>query len=90
MIVIILSFKTSGISQTSYTDNQNTQAALRDFLSNFINNISITDINSVTNQAAMLSQLTSQTDQITRNTAVKLFFNFIAIKEMICFLNFNL
>lgn len=50
----------------------NNQAAVRDFLATFINNISISDLDSIIQQSAMLYQLSSATDQITRNTAVRI------------------
>lgn len=48
----------------------NQQSVLRDYLSTFINTLSITDVNSIANQAAMLTSLTSATGEITRNLAV--------------------
>lgn len=53
-----------------YADNQNLQAQWREYLAGFINNLSISDINSILNQASMLNALTSVTDSVTRTTAV--------------------
>lgn len=49
---------------------------MRDYLSTFVNTLSITDVNSISNQAAMLTSLTSSTGEITRNLAVSYFDNF--------------
>ena len=48
----------------------NDQSALRDYLATFVNNLSISDINSISNQAALLTSLTAASGEVTRNTAV--------------------
>lgn len=42
---------------------------MRDFLADFINNMSISDISSIKSQASMLKEITGQIDEITRNLA---------------------
>lgn len=58
-------------SSAAYLTAINDQAAVRDFLASFINNISISGVDSILQQAAMLYQLSLQINQITRNTAVR-------------------
>ena len=50
--------------------NRNQRSQVRDALINYINNLSISDMDSLRTQAGMLSMLTSQTDEITRNSEV--------------------
>lgn len=61
------------MTEEQYLANQNLQAQLRQYLSSFINNISVSNIDSILQQSAMLNELTSSTDSITRTMAVKLF-----------------
>ena len=53
-----------------YNSNRNKRAKTRDALSKFINGISISDMDSVRTQLGMLSMLSSQTDEISRQTEV--------------------
>lgn len=57
-------------SDSLYQINRNLRSKVRDALIIFINNISISDMDSLRTQAGMLSLLTSQTDEITRISAV--------------------
>ena len=50
--------------------NRNQRAYFRKILVEFINNISIFDMDSIRTQAGMLAMITSQTDEITRNIQV--------------------
>jgi hypothetical protein len=64
-----------------YNLNRNKRAKARDSLSQFINGISISDMDSVRTQLGMLSMLSSQTDEISRLTQVNILkFRFKNIK----------
>ena len=52
----------------AYEQNRNKRADLRDAITNYINNISISDLDSVRTQASMLAAVTSQTDELTRKS----------------------
>jgi len=52
--------------------NRNERAKARDFLISFVNAISISDMDAVRTQAGMLSMLTSQIDEISQMSEVKL------------------
>jgi hypothetical protein len=54
-----------------YEANRNLRSQARDSLIAFINMISISGMDSLRTQAGMLSMLTSQTDEITRNSEVQ-------------------
>ena len=53
-----------------YELNRNERSRTRDALSSYVNNLSIFDMDSIRSQAGMLSILTSQSDEVTRYTAV--------------------
>ena len=55
----------------------------------FLNNISITDMDSVKTQAGMLAMITSQTDEISRATEVNYLFFRINPNLKSLFLYFN-
>ncbi len=54
----------------SYELSRNKRSQTRDSLSQYINNISISNMDSVRTQLGMLSMLTSQTDELSRKSAV--------------------
>ena len=58
-------------SNSMYETNRNLRSLARDSLISFVNTISISDMDSLRTQAGMLSILTSQTDEITRNSEVQ-------------------
>ena len=58
-------------SNSLYEKNRNPRSLARDSLISFVNTISISDMDSLRTQAGMLSMLTSQTDEITRNSEVQ-------------------
>ncbi len=60
-------------SNSLYETNRNLRSLARDSLIAFVNTISISDMDSLRTQAGMLSMLTRQTDEITRNSEVKNF-----------------
>ncbi|CAF0863211.1 unnamed protein product [Brachionus calyciflorus] len=57
----------SNIDESQYEMNRNERANMRDFIGNYINNLSISDISSIKFQSSMLKELTAQTDEISRN-----------------------
>ena len=57
---------------STYEANRNQRADTRDALITYINNISVSDVNSVRTQSSMLATVTSQTDEISRKSAVNL------------------
>ena len=65
-------------SNSLYEKNRNLRSQARDSLIAFVNMICISDMDSLRTQASMLSMLTSQTDEITRNSEVK---NLIKLKK---------
>ncbi len=64
--------KTPAIDKYQYDLNRNKRSQARDSLINYINNISIFDMDSVRTQLGMLVMVTSQTDEISRNSGVNL------------------
>ena len=58
-----------------YEINRNLRSQARDALISFVNNISISNMDSLRTQAGMLSILTSQTDEISRSSEVLKSFN---------------
>ena len=50
--------------------NRNLRSKARDALIHFVNNISIFDMDSIRTQVGMLAMITSQTDEITRQSEV--------------------
>ncbi len=58
--------------KNEYDLNRNERAKARDFLISFVNSISISDMDTVRTQAGMLSMLTSQIDEISQKSEVKL------------------
>ncbi len=63
--------KTLNLDSDNYNINRNLRSKARDALAAFINGLSISDISSVRTQLGMLSMMTSQTDEISRNTGVR-------------------
>jgi hypothetical protein len=55
-----------------YNQNLNTYANARDYLITFTTNLAITTPNSIKLQASSLAQMTQTTNQLTRNTLVRL------------------
>ncbi len=55
-----------------YNQNLNTYVNARDYLITFTTNLAITTINSIKLQASSLAQMTQATNQLTRNTLVRL------------------
>lgn len=58
------------MTEIQFEENRNKRANARDYLANFVNNISISDINSIKAQSSMLKELTIQSDEVSRNLAV--------------------
>ena len=58
------------INAYKYNLNRNIRSSARDALIKYLNSISIFDMDSVRTQLGMLVMVTSQTDEITRNSAV--------------------
>ncbi len=74
MIKLVYNFclKTPAIDKYQYDLNRNKRSQARDALINYINNISIFDMDSVRTQLGMLVMVTSQTDEISRSSGVNL------------------
>ena len=53
-----------------YESNRNKRSKSRDSWSQYVNNISISNMDSVRMQLGMLSMLTSQTNELSRSTQV--------------------
>jgi hypothetical protein len=53
-----------------YWTSRNHRAQARDALAFFINNLSVSDMDSIRTQIGMLSMISSQTDEISRKTEV--------------------
>ena len=58
--------------KNEYELNRNKRAKVRDSLISYVNTLSISDMDTVRTQAGMLSMLTSQIDEISQNSEVKL------------------
>ncbi len=56
-----------------YWISRNHRSQARDALAVFINNLSVSDMDSIRTQIGMLSMISSQTDEISRNTEVTFF-----------------
>ena len=63
--------KNLNITLILYETNRNKRSQARDTLSQYVNNISISNMDSVRTQLGMLSMLTIQTNEISRKTEVK-------------------
>jgi hypothetical protein len=61
---------------TGYNHQLNTFATVQEYLMMFVNNLTIAQIDSITLQASTLSQLTSTTNELTRNALVRLIFEY--------------
>ena len=57
-----------------YEVNRNQRSHVRRILIQYINNISIFDMDSIRTQSGMLAMITSQTDEITREIQVDCLF----------------
>jgi hypothetical protein len=53
-----------------YESNRNKRSQSRDFLSKFVNNLSISNMDTVRTQLGMLSMLTIQTSELSRKSQV--------------------
>ena len=53
--------------------NRNKRSQSRDVLSKYVNNLSISNMDSVRIQLGMLSMLTNQPDELSRNSLVTFF-----------------
>jgi hypothetical protein len=53
--------------------NRNKRSQSRDVLSKYVNNLSISNMDSVRIQLGMLSMLTNQADELSRNSLVTFF-----------------
>ena len=67
-------FKSQIKNNDDYEANRNIRSQTREALSQFVNSLSISDMDSVRTQISMLSILTQQTDEITRKAEV---YNFL-------------
>ena len=59
----------ASLDLVAFENRRNQRSNTRDALISFVNNISISDMNSIRSQASMLAMLTSQTDEVTRKSA---------------------
>ena len=50
--------------------NRNIRSKTRDYLSKFVNNISFSNMDSVRTQIGMIAMLSSQDDELSRNSEV--------------------
>ena len=63
-------FEASAIrSQQEFDSNRNWRSNTRDSLAPFLSRLSISDVDSIRSQASMLTMLTSQSDEMSRNLA---------------------
>ena len=53
-----------------YEYYRNQRSSVRDALAQYINQISVSDMDSIRSQAGMLAMMTSQTNEITRQAQV--------------------
>jgi hypothetical protein len=67
----LIIFKTTNLDNASFEKNRNNRANGRDALIRYINNLSLSDMDSVRTQASMLSMVTSQPEEITRSSEVR-------------------
>ena len=70
-IYIIIFIKNENITNDYlYWISRNQRSQARDALAEFVNDLSISDMDTVRTQLGLLSKLTSQTDEISRKTGV--------------------
>jgi len=69
-------FKSSNMDKVKYDLNRNQRSKTRDSLIGYINSISISNMDSIRTQIGMISMITAQTDEISRNSEVNVFSNF--------------
>ena len=62
--------KNQEITVNIYESNRNKRSQSRDFLSKFVNNLSISNMDTVRTQLGMLSMLTIQTSELSRKSQV--------------------
>ena len=68
----IWKIKNINITGALFQINRNQRSQVRDSLAAYINEFSISNMDSIRTQAGMLSMLSSQTDEISRQTEVLL------------------
>ncbi len=61
------------MSKTIYESNRNKRSQSRDSLSKFVNNLSISNMDSVRIQLGMLTMLSVQADELSRSSQVNCF-----------------
>lgn len=77
-----------------YESNRNKRSLARDFISKFLNNLSISNMDSVRTQLGLMTMLSSQTDELSRNSLVNIYYfsktfirnfisNFFSLKNII-------
>ena len=64
------------MDKVKYDLNRNQRSKTRDSLISYINSISISNMDSIRTQIGMISMITAQTDEISRNSKVNVFNNF--------------
>ena len=64
------------MDKVKYDLNRNQRSKTRDSLVGYINSISISNMDSIRTQIGMISMITAQTDEISRNSEVNVFNNF--------------
>ncbi len=82
----ISNFKNENVtSDNFYWLSRNQRSEARDALTEHVNYLSVSDMDSVRIQLGLLSKLTSQTDEISRNTGVnwiRIYMNFKLILSL--------
>jgi hypothetical protein len=73
----------------TYTAQLNTQSIVRDYAIQFINNLSVTTVDSIKLQASTMSYLTTATSELTRQAVVCYSLSFIFLK-IFCQINRHL
>ena len=74
------------MNSEDYEANRNIRSQAREALSQFVNSLSILDMDSVRTQISMLSILTHQNDEITRKTEV----NVALVRNLYFFFHFEI
>ena len=78
------------MDKIKYDLNRNQRSKTRDSLIGYINSISISNMDSIRTQIGMISMITAQTDEISRNSEVNVFNNFRINKVIHVFSKINI
>jgi len=69
------------MNDAKYEQNRNERADYRDALIDYVNNISISNMDNIRMQSSLLSSLSTQTDELSRESSVNISYIFSAYSK---------